>query len=198
MSKGKLFCVSGHSGSGKTSTMRYALGTKKEVVSVTTRTKRDGEIDGIDYYFISEQLFEELDKHNQLAEKTTYYGRASYGVTKNEIEQKLSLGNAYIIVDFNGYQQLKEIYPDTVGIFIFADRITSKARMIARGDKTESVNSRLETYDTEIANMSHYDYIIKNKDFYNTVDVINKIVRTESFPQFKQEYLCTWVGEGEK
>lgn len=195
---GKLFCVSGNSGAGKTSIMRCVMGTKKEIVSVTTRPMRDGEIDGVDYYFITEPLFDELDKHGQLAEKTTYYGRASYGVTKAEINHKLSQGNAYIIVDFNGYQQLKAIYSETVGIFIFTDELIARNRMIDRGDKLESVESRLTTYETEIANMPHYDYIIKNNNFNTTQEVISKIVKVESGKiEFKQEYLCTWVGEGE-
>lgn len=176
----KLFCISGNSGAGKTTLMRYVMGTKREIVSVTTRQIRNNEIDGVDYYFISEDEFERLDKENLLAEKTTYYGRASYGVTKAEIESKLARGNAYIIVDFNGYEQLKQIYPDSVGIFIYTNKDIARERMINRGDSLESVNSRLETYEIELGNAIHYDYTIaNNNDFYKTVDFINAIIRNE-------------------
>lgn len=177
--RGQLYAVSGHSGAGKTSVMRCAMGTKKEVVSVTTRPirERDGEIDGVDYYFMTQEEFDDLDANDMLAEKTTYYGRSSYGVTKAEIDNKLSKGNAFIIVDFNGYEQLKVIYPDLIGIFIYTSKETAHERMISRGDTEEYAEKRLETYDIEMANMKYYNFAIRNTDFFPTVSIIEKIVQ---------------------
>jgi guanylate kinase len=173
----KLYAISGHSGAGKTSIMRTIMGEDKEIVSVTTRPMREGEVDGVDYYYINQEDFDKLDINGELAEKTTYYGRASYGVTKAEINSKLSKSNTYIIVDYNGMKQLKNIYPNLVSIFIFTDKDTARERMINRGDSLESVESRLTTYDIEINNMIDYDYTIKNnKDLRSTIHEISSIV----------------------
>lgn len=201
MAKGTLFAVSGHSGSGKTSIMRAIMGVEKEIVSVTTRPMRNGEVDGVDYYFISQDSFDILDISGGLAEKTTYYGRASYGVTKVEIESKLAKGDAYIIVDFNGFQQLKKIYPDVVGIFMYTDIDVAEKRMEKRGDNLGSIESRLTTYDIELSNMKHYDYHIKNDDYNKTCEYINDIVNKvyhNNVLQFEREYNAEWVKPSEE
>lgn len=172
----KLFAVIGHSGSGKTTTMRVALGDDREVVSVTTRPMRDGEVNGKDYHFITSDDFFKLLNQEKLAEKTTYYASAYYGATKEEIENKLSLGNAFIVVDYHGYQQLKDIYGNrVVSIFMYTDKDEAEKRMKLRGDKNDSVEVRLSTYEAELINKNYCDYVIKNIDFDHTVQILKNI-----------------------
>lgn len=172
----KLFCIVGHSGSGKTTTMREALGSDREVVSVTTRKPRDNEVNGKDYHFITSDEFFELLDADKLAEKTTYFASAYYGATKEEIENKLSLGNAFIVVDYHGYLQLKEVYGNkVVSIFMYTDKDEAEKRMRLRGDKNDSVEVRLSTYEAELINKNYCDYVIKNIDFDHTVQILKNI-----------------------
>jgi guanylate kinase len=162
---GKLFIVVGHSGSGKTYIMRHVMGTSRECVSVTTRPMREGEIDGIDYYFLNKEQFEELYQDNQLAEKTNYNGIGyQYGVTKEELEEKLDGQNAYIIADVHGMTQLKELYPDAITIFLYTDKEHAQLNMQERGDNEGYIAKRLSTYDEEVSNKMKYnfDYVVKN------------------------------------
>lgn len=177
---GKLFVIVGHSGSGKTSTMREAMGREKEIISVTTRPMREGEVHGEDYYFISDDKFKQFDLNNQLAEKTTYYGRASYGVTKSEISSKLEKGNAFIVVDVEGFKQLKSIYNDLVSIFLYTDKGTAFRRMRLRGDSVSMSEQRLETYEAEMMNKHMFDYVVKNVLFPNTISILKNIISSET------------------
>lgn len=189
---GKLFVITGHSGSGKTSTMRRALGEAREAVSVTTRPMREGEIEGVDYSFISRLEYYNLKMNDELAEHTDYYGHHNYGVTKKEIESKLAKGDAYIIVDYAGFKQLKATYPDLVSIFLYTTKATAEQRMEARGDSKETIDIRLSTYEAEIMNKHSYQYVIKNIDFHKTVMILLAIAQAESpTTNFTQGYFLS-------
>lgn len=179
---GKLYIISGMSGSGKTTIMRSLMGKESEIVSVTTRPMREGEVDGFDYYFITEEQFNELDSSNKLAEKTTYYGSASYGVTKEEIEERMSRNDvSYIIADVEGMKQLKELYPDSVSIFLYADKNSCIEHMEKRGDGSISIAKRLLTYEEELSNKGLYDYVVRNNtgSFRETLCIIDHIIQSE-------------------
>lgn len=176
----KLFAISGVSGAGKTSVMTKVMGKENEVVSTTTRSPRDGEINGVDYHFISQTEFDGMLEAGLFAEHTTYYGRSSYAVTKTEIEDKLSKGNCYIVVDFNGMAQLKKVYGKRmVTIFLYTEKGTAFRRMRLRGDSPQSAEGRLETYETEMMNKGQYDYVIKNNQLENTCRAINALIWAE-------------------
>ncbi|NBI30978.1 guanylate kinase [Chengkuizengella marina] len=160
---GKLFVISGNSGAGKTTIMRECMGNQKEIVSVTTRPPRENEIDGIDYYFLTQKQFEELYKNNDLAEYNEYEGHGyNYGVTKEELNEKLDAYNCYVIADYNGMQQFKELYEDCVTIFIYTSKEDAILNMISREDKLHQVEKRIGTYENELENKKCYDYAIRN------------------------------------
>jgi guanylate kinase len=190
--KGKLFAITGHSGSGKTTTMRMAMGTKKEIVSVTTRNMREGEVEGVDYYFVDNETFYNMKLNDELAEYTDYYGSSNYGVTKTEIDSKLSRGDAYIIVDYHGFKQLKALYPDLVGIFIYTDKDTAEKRMKSRGDSMETIDIRLSTYEAEMMNKHQYDYVLKNVNFNKTVIALSAITQAEATFEIPSLELNHW------
>ncbi|MNS85176.1 Guanylate kinase [compost metagenome] len=131
-----------------------------EIISFTTRAKRSGEVDGEDYLYISEEEFRRLYDKGEIVESTTYYGRANYGITLQELEYKLSKGPAFVIVDVEGKKQLEEFYKDTVSIFFNVSQSNAELRMRSRGDAPETIASRLETIEEESNNFFLYDYIV--------------------------------------
>ncbi|MEK6475702.1 MULTISPECIES: hypothetical protein [Bacillus] len=105
--------IVGSDPSGKTSRIRQIM--KNEVVSFATRKPRQGEIDGVDYKFISLEKFEELKEKSKLLEQVEY-NSYYYGIDQEEFENKLSIGNAFVIVDYRR-QQIKKVYPNCVTCF---------------------------------------------------------------------------------
>lgn len=154
-----LFLVSGPSGSGKTTIMRGIM--DNEVVSFTTRVKREGEVDGIDYNFITSERFEHLLTNGGLIERSEYGGN-NCGITKSELFGKLVNGPAFAIVDYPGMRTLNRLYPRCVTIFLYATRDDCEANMEAQGRGNEVINSRLSTYRDELINRIDYDYVIRN------------------------------------
>lgn len=175
----KLIVLSGHSGGGKTSLMRQIM--KNEVVSFTTRKPRQGEIDGVDYKFISLKKFEELKEKNKLIEQVEYSGHY-YGIDQEEFKNKLSIGNAFVIVDYHGMQQIKKMYPNCVTLFLYTHYDQAYKQMIQRGDTLDKVEQRLRTYQQEMKNKTYYDYVIRNNHnrFRDTKEILEKIIVSET------------------
>lgn len=174
----KLFLVSGHSGSGKSSIMKTVM--KNEVVSFTTREKRQGEVDGKDYIFITLDEFNKLKDDNRLVEYVEYSGNM-YGITKDELENKLNKDHAFCIVDYHGMNQLKKFYPNVTTIFLYTSYEDAMIQMLNRGDPADRVLERMSTYKEEMSNRIDYDYIIKNnyKQMNNTIQIIYNIIESE-------------------
>lgn len=158
-SDNKIFLVSAPSGSGKTVILRSVM--KNELISFTTRLKRENEVNGIDYIFITELEFEKLLDTNGLIENTNY-GDNFYGLTRDELNSKLALGDVFFICDVVGMRQIKKIYPNTVSIFIYSTKEDCEANMRDRGDTEQNIHKRLSTYETEIENLVLYDHVVTN------------------------------------
>lgn len=175
----KLFLISGHSGSGKSSIMRNVM--SNEIISVTTRQKRECEKDGKDYYFISKSKYNELLESRQFVEYTEYSGNY-YGLTRIELFNKLKRGHAYVIVDYNGVKQLQREYGNCVTIFLHTPKEQAIQQMLIRGDSDNSIETRISTYEKEIANKKYYDYVVLNRynEFNKTRDIVRAIVDMET------------------
>ncbi|HDR4373434.1 TPA: hypothetical protein QCP80_003264 [Bacillus cereus] len=177
MNQERLVIVTGMSGAGKTYLSRHAFGEHTECVSHTTRPIREGERHGLDYYFIDQDTYSEMLVDGEFAEISSYHGN-SYGVTKKEIRTIIEAeGFAYVVVDFQGYQQLKSVYPKAVGIFIHASKDDCVYNMLKRGDSVESALKRNETYLEELENKGHYDFVIKNERNMasHTIEILSRI-----------------------
>lgn len=155
-----LYVISGPSGSGKTSNIRQVM--TNEVVSFTTRPPREGEVDGFDYIFTTVEEVDRLEASGELVERVSYAGN-SYGISKDELYGKLATEDAFVIVDYHGFQQVRELYENYVSIFFSIDVEDARNRMLERGDKPDVIEGRLKTYETELKNQQHYDYVIQNE-----------------------------------
>lgn len=170
----KLVVISGPSGVGKgtiVSHLKEMYQEKNEKlylsISCTTRNIREGEIDKVHYYFISEEEFKEKIKNNDFLEYNQYGTGKYYGTPKSTVINYLNDGYDVILeIDINGYKKIKENYPDCIGIFIMPPNEKELyKRLKNRNTETEEViKTRLETAKYEIENKDIYDYIIVNKN----------------------------------
>ena len=174
-----LFLITAPSGAGK-STIGRKVFDQNELKSFTTRKQRQKEVHGVDYFFITKEEFEEKNKNGELAE-TTYYDGNHYGITMEELQNKLTKSDCFAVVDYNGMTQLRNIYPHCITIFIMSSKEDCELNMLDRGDSILSVKKRLSTYYDEIANRVKYDYVIPNKrgKLNSTEQIIRSIVNAE-------------------
>lgn len=161
---GRLIMVVGNSGAGKTSIMRSLM--DNEIISITTRDKRKGEKEGIDYDYISHKKFDKLLNEGKLAEHSSYSGN-SYGITHDEITSKLAAGDCFAIVEHYGMLMLTAYcmhnhIPYTT-IFIYNTLGEAIKCMLDRGDSLDQAVKRTARYDEETAlGRTHCQYIVYN------------------------------------
>ncbi len=179
--KGIIIVVSGFSGAGKGTLMKelikrydsYALS-----VSATTRSPRPGEVDGREYFFVSNEEFEKLISENGLIEHAGYVDHY-YGTPRKFVEDKLSQGIDVILeIEIQGALQIKEQYPDAVLLFVMPPSAAElKQRLVGRGTETEVViNQRLSRAKEESVGIEKYDYIVINDDLDECVEKVNQII----------------------
>lgn len=183
--KGLLFILSGPSGVGK-GTVRKAIFDQdgndlKYSVSMTTRKSREGEVDGVDYFFRTREEFETLIDTGKMLEHAEYVGNY-YGTPLNYVEAMLDNGHdVFLEIEVQGALKVKEKVPE--GIFIFLtppDLKELKSRIIGRGtDSIEVIEERMEKAKEEIEMMSHYDYAVVNDKIENAVANIQAIIASE-------------------
>ena len=175
-SKGTLYVFSGPSGVGKDTVLSLLL-TRSDLVksvSATTRAPREGEVDGVDYYFVSKEEFERLIETGEMLEYTVYAGNY-YGTPKAPVERWLSEGSDVILkIEVDGFSQIKKLMPESVGIFLLPpSKEELERRLRARGtDSEEAVLRRLETALNELSCAENYDWRVVNDDLDLCVDEI--------------------------
>lgn len=139
----KLFCLLGPSGSGKTTLGKFLIEHLGfvEVISHTTRKPREGEINGLTYYFVSDEEFDKIEK----IEEVEYAGNR-YGFSKQEIDYKLeNFNGVFLIADKNGIEQLKKVYGNmVVVIYLWSSPYEIFWRMVKRGDGFHEAQSRVK------------------------------------------------------
>ena len=168
---GKCIIFSAPSGSGKTTLVRELL-KKSELnlsfsISATTRNKRQGEINGKDYFFKSKLDFKELIKNNQFLEFEEVYEDVFYGSLKKEVNKLLETSNVIFDIDVIGGIKLKKFFQhDALAVFVKPPSIEElRKRLVSRAsDSLESINSRLEKAEKEIESESSFDVTIINND----------------------------------
>ncbi|WP_429970958.1 guanylate kinase [Fructilactobacillus sp. Tb1] len=183
--RGMLIVLSGPSGVGK-GTVRKALFEDPTVdfnysISMTTRKPREGEENGVDYYFVSKEQFEEHIKNGEMLEYAKYVDNY-YGTPLNYVNQQLDAGHdVFLEIEVNGALQVRANCPDGVFIFLTPPDIKElRSRLVGRGtDDLEVINKRIQKASKEIRMMQNYDYAIVNDKIENAVEQIKDVVKSE-------------------
>ena len=180
MSKGHIIVVSGASGVGKSTVLKKAMEIRGDLifsVSVTTREPRTGEVDGVDYDFITQEKFDEMERNGEFAECDNHFMK-SYGTPVAQLMEKLSRGNAVLDIDPNGAKQVKESAPEAVLVFIEPPSMEELDRRLrGRGDTPEDqIALRLERAHWELEQRAWYDHVVVNDDADRCAEEILKII----------------------
>lgn len=185
--KPKLIVISAPSGSGKTSIFKRAQAILPNLlfsISYTTRQPREGETDGVDYYFTDKRQFRLMIEDDLFLEWANVYGNF-YGTTKEFIRRSQQEGKIVVLdIDVQGMMQLKKVVDqDAVFVFIMPPSLeVLSERLIGRGTEDEtSVQKRLDNAEYEMTFMDHYDYRVVNDDLDDAVDAFLRIIITECY-----------------
>ncbi|MCQ2494492.1 MAG: guanylate kinase [Lachnospiraceae bacterium] len=181
MAKGILLVISGFSGAGKGTLVKrltekydeYALS-----VSMTTRQPREGEKDGVSYFFVTKEKFEETIAENGLIEFAQYCGNY-YGTPRAYVEQQLEAGrNVILEIEIQGATNIKKLFPEACLLFVTTPTAQIlESRLKGRGTETDDVIAkRLARASEEAKGMDMYDYIVINDDLETCVDEVHALV----------------------
>lgn len=182
--KGKLFVLSGPSGVGKGTVRAALLKDYSDIhysVSATTRTKRDGEVDGQDYFFISREEFQGRLENDQLLEWAEYCGNF-YGTPRDYVEDQLNQGYDVILeIEIQGAEQIKRKFPNGVFVFLAPPSISElRTRIQKRGTEDEKkICERLQKAEVELHKMDSYDYVIVNDVVEAAAEKLRSIIIAE-------------------
>lgn len=197
--RGMMLVLSSPSGAGKTTLSKRLLARDQRIrmsVSVTTRSMRPGEVDGVDYHFVDQVSFAAKVKAGEFLEFATVFGN-SYGTLRAPVEEALRAGKDILFdIDWQGTQQLKEkAREDVVSIFILPPtRHELEKRLSSRGqDSAETVAKRMAQANAEISHWAEYDYVIVNDDLDVAEGKIVKIVDAERCRRARQTGLSDFV-----
>lgn len=182
--KGILFILSGPSGVGKGTVREQLFEQKTDLkysISMTTRNKRPGETDGIDYFFRTHDAFEKMIEAGKLLEYAKYVNNY-YGTPKDYVMEQIEEGNdVFLEIEVQGAMQVKQNFPQGVFIFLCPPSLEAlKNRIAGRGTESEELlTSRLGEARKEIDMMSEYDYVVVNDDVELAVSKVKSIVQSE-------------------
>lgn len=184
MTAARLFIISGPSAVGKGTIVKRILKSDGKVhlsVSATTRNPREGEEEGVSYYFMSDEQFVKAVGEGGFLEHASVHGHY-YGTPKAPVMSQLKAGRDVILeIDVQGAIQVKESYPDGVFIFILPPSVDAlRSRIMHRGTESEEdIQVRLGAAQREMEYLEHYDYYVVNDDLEKAVDSVKKIMAAE-------------------
>ncbi|AHL71360.1 guanylate kinase [Bacillus altitudinis MN12] len=183
--RGLLIVLSGPSGVGK-GTVRQAIFSQEDTkfeysISVTTRKPREGERNGVDYFFKTREEFEHMIENKKLLEWAEYVGNY-YGTPVDYVEQTLSEGkDVFLEIEVQGALQVREAFPEGLFIFLAPPSLSElQNRIITRGTESEDlIRNRMAAAKEEIEMMDAYDYVVENDDVELACERIKAIVLAE-------------------
>jgi guanylate kinase len=166
----RLTVIAGPTAVGKGTVVKHLIQENPEIllsVSATTRSPRTGEVDGVDYFFVSHEQFDEMISKDELLEYAVVHQNNKYGTPRKPVEQALSLGKQIILeIDIQGAEQVKKAMPSANLIFIKPPSFEElKKRLIGRGTESPSeIEIRLETAVLELEAADRFDHKVINTD----------------------------------
>jgi guanylate kinase len=202
--KGSIVVISGPSGSGKTSLAKEVckeLGDKAYFsISTTTREKRDGEVDGVDYFFVSKDEFLKDIEEGYFLEWAEVHGNY-YGTSKKQIDENLKKGKiVFLDIDVQGHEAVRKIYPNLVtSIFITTPNKQELInRLQKRGTETpESLKTRLINALSEMRKINEYDFLLVNDNFNEAKELLKACALSSLIKRSKfdiDEFIKEWKG----
>lgn len=191
MNKGKLFIISAPSGAGKTSLVKQITTELDQLtvsISHTTRTMREGEIHGTDYFFSTVTEFQEMISNQAFLEHAQVFDNF-YGTAKQSVDDCLENGLDVILeIDWQGAQQVRKMCPDCISIFILPPSIkVLQQRLENRGqDNAEIINRRMLDAVKEMSHCNEFDYMVVNDDFNQALTELRSIIITHGLDKNSQ------------
>lgn len=189
--RGILIVVSGFSGSGKGTLMKELLSRYEDTyalsISATTRSPREGEVDGREYFFKTREEFEKMIAKDELIEYARYVENY-YGTPRDYVEKQLDAGKDVILeIEIQGALKVKKAFPDTLLLFVTPPSAEElKRRLVGRGTETmEVIESRMKRAVEEAKGMDRYDYLIINDDLETCAKQMHTIIQGEHHRSFR-------------
>ena len=187
MDKAKLIIFSAPSGAGKSSLIRKLVQLSDQSielsVSATTRASRDGEVHGKDYFFMSDDEFNQMKENDAFLESANVHG-FQYATIKSYVQEKINSGISVILdIDVQGFTQINNSLMEHISIFILPPSFEElEKRLFTRGqDSNEVISKRLENAVTELKYADLFDYVVLNDQFNKTIETLSSILFEENF-----------------
>ncbi len=202
-----LYIVSAPSGAGKTSLCRRVSSMVEWItysISYTTRSPRPGEVDGVDYFFVTPELFSDMKKQGEFLETAEVYGN-HYGTARNQIEGSFARGKDVLVdIDIQGARTMRNSGIPSISVYILPpsyevlrERLSGRAQ-----DSPETIRRRLERAKNEIKSYNEYDYLLINREFDRTAHDLLAIIRAEHYRKsgltdfMEKTFLTGFAGNG--
>ena len=199
--RGLIFVISAPSGTGKTTIAKTLLSMDQHItfsISVTTRKPRPGEVDGLDYYFVSKEEFKSMVENDQLLEYAEVFGNF-YGTPRAQVEIALSQGEDLLFdIEWQGHNQLvSSARDDLASVFILppSKRELLSRLELRRSDSLETIRNRMDHVNFELSHWHKYDYHIINRNLDESVDKLYSILKAERLKKNRRIGLANFVGD---
>ena len=192
LKKGELIVFAAPSGAGKSSLKKEIISNNENIelsVSATTRSPREGETHGKDYFFITDNEFNDLKKKDAFIESADVHGH-QYGTLKAFVEEKLENNISVVLdIDVQGFIQISNSIKEVISIFIIPPSLDElKKRLILRGlDADDVINRRMENAIKELKHAKYFDYIVLNDDFNRAFNDITSIIFDKNY-EYNETY----------
>ena len=198
--RGAMFIVEGPSGTGKGAVCKEVLARDPHIkfsVSVTTRAPREGEVDGVDYHFISEEEYDKLILQDAFYERVNSQYGHRYGTLRSEVDSFLNVGEDVLFdMDWVGARQMLEKAPnDVVTIYLLPPSIKElRTRLEGRAtDSRDVIEQRMGQFVDKVSHWKEFDYVLINEDLEDTIRKVQRIISGERMKRVRQPGLQEFV-----